>query len=275
MSKSSVETRVDAAPLPHAVWNRIASSPHRLLMLDYDGTLVPLCADRRRAMLDSRVRDALEAVVALGDPVVIISGRPMFQLAAFLDGLNVSMVGEHGWEERTIDGQLMIHPLPEPAAAGLRLAHRAAVAAGLEPDLEAKRASIVLHTRGLEPAAARELEARGRQVWAHEFEHDGLKLEDIDGGLELRAAARGKGIAAWELFEREPQGTLPIYLGDDLSDEQAIQILRPVGVTIRVGRPHLPSAAEWHFQSPDEVAGFLVQWKHTIPARGHGTDSHA
>ena len=69
-----------------------------------------------------------------------------------------------------------------------------------------------------------------------------------------------------EILQREPRDTLPVYLGDDIGDEHAFRVLRPLGVTIRIGRPHLPTAAEWRLGSVDDVASFLEHWK-TVVAR--------
>ncbi len=255
-----------APPVLAAAWHRIESSPRRLLMLDYDGTLVPRRADRERAVPDRRAREALRNVAALGETVAIVSGRPLSQLAELLAGIPVDLIGEHGWEE-LIGGRIEQHGLSQAATTRLALAYRAAAACGWRAHLEANRASVVLRTRGLEPVAARALTQHCRELWTRFFERDGLRLDDIDGGLELRATQRGKGTVAWEALQREPAATLPVYIGDDLSDEQAFRVLRPLGVTVRVGRPHMPTAAEWRLGSSDDVTAFLEHWVRVIPPR--------
>ncbi len=257
----------ESSPILSGVWNRITSSPRRLLMLDYDGTLASFRSERDRAAPSQRMREALRGVTQLGEPVVVISGRPVTQLQELLHGISIDLVGEHGWDELTQSGSRQQHALPQAAATRLGLAYRAAAACGWRAHLEVKRASVVLHTRGMTSQAARTLEQHCRELWARFFERDGLRLENIDGGLELRATQRGKGTVAWEAAQREPQGTLPVYLGDDVSDEDAFRVLRPLGVTIRVGRPHLPTAAEWRLGSVDDVAAFLEHWKSVVARR--------
>jgi trehalose-phosphatase len=236
-------------------------------MLDYDGTVVPFRTDRERATPSRRMREALRAVAMLGETVVVVSGRPVSQLQELLHGVPTDLVGEHGWEELTQGGVRQTHTVPQSTVARLGLAYRAAAACGWRSHLETKRASVVLHTRGMAAEAARSLERHCRELWARFFERDGLRLEEIDGGLELRAAQRGKGAVAWEATQREPQGTLPVYLGDDIADEDAFRVLRPLGVTIRVGRRHLPTAAEWRLGSVDDVAAFLEHWKSVVARR--------
>jgi trehalose-phosphatase len=242
-------------------------------MLDYDGTLAPFRVDREHAAPSRRVRDALHAVVRLGEPVVVVSGRPLDQLVDLLEGIPADLVGEHGWEEQSASGVRHVHALSSAAATRLSLAYRAAAACGWRAHLESKRASVVLHTRGMPAGAAHTLEEHCRELWARFFERDGLRLEDIAGGLELRAVARGKGLVAMEALQRQPAGTLPVYFGDDIADEQAFRVLRPVGVTVRVGRPHMPTAAEWRLGSTDDVASFLEHWAVVVSRAPRGTTS--
>jgi trehalose 6-phosphate phosphatase len=264
MRDHSVPVHTADSVLP-AAWPRITRAPRRLLLLDYDGTLAPLHVARDRAVPSRRMRDALRAVASMREPVVVISGRPLSQLLELLHGIPVHLIGEHGWEELTPDGRRHVHELPRTTAARLGLAHRAAVASGWEPCLEAKRCSVVLHTRVLHRERAAELEHDARDLWERYFERDGLRLDVIDGGLELRATQRGKGSAAWELLRGQPQGTLPVYLGDDVSDEEAFRLFRPLGVTVRIGRPHLPTAAEWRLGSVEDVESFLSRWHAAVP----------
>src|SRR2546427_4324988 len=103
MSRSRVmrELSVGDVPalssLPDAVWSRIASSPRRLLILDYDGTLAPFNVDRGHALPARRTRAALEALIVGGESVVIVSGRPIAELHELLGGLPLRLIGEHGW----------------------------------------------------------------------------------------------------------------------------------------------------------------------------------
>src|SRR5262249_14405934 len=257
----------EPTPILSSVWSRIIASPRRLLMLDYAGTLAAFRADGERAMPTRRIREALRAVATIGEPVIVVSGRPLAQLQELLHGIPVDLVGEHGWEEMTQAGDRQNHPLPQASVVRLGLAYRAAAACGWRSHLETKRASVVLHTPGMPAEAAPSLEGHCPDLWTRFFERDGLRLEDIDGGLELRATQRGKGTVAWEATQREPQGTLPVYLGDDIADEDAFRVLRPFGVTIRVGRRHLPTAAEWRIGSIDDVPAFLEHWKSGVARR--------
>ena len=246
--------------LPDDFWHRIQSSPRRLLMLDYDGTLVPFHVQRMDALPSPETLRALREI--LQDPgtyVAVISGRPISELETLLGPVRLHLVGEHGWEERTPDGRNVMHALPGPAAHRLGQAVRAASASGCRELMERKRCSVVLHTRGLDVPEARLLIEKCGRLWKAFFLRDGLELLNIDGGLELRATQRNKGLAVRDLVASRPDDTLPVYLGDDSTDEDAFVAVSGRGVALRVGSRE-ESTAAWALPSQEAVLPFLRKW---------------
>jgi trehalose-phosphatase len=154
----------------------------------------------------------------------------------------------------------MLHPLPGEAATVLGRAARAARESGFGEYLERKRCSITLHTRSLPPDRAARVESACLHLWGDAFQRRGLRLTRIDGGIELRALATHEGTAVARLLATAPRATLPVYLGDDLTDEDAFLELMGQGVAIRVGPRERESLASYHLQGPDDVAGFLERW---------------
>jgi trehalose-phosphatase len=71
----------------------------------------------------------------------------------------------------------------------------------------------------------------------------------------LPAEVEGKGAAVRSLLAELNGGALPIYVGDDLSDEAAFEAL-PRGITVRVGTPRRTKAC-YQLRDPDEVRQFL------------------
>ena len=65
----------------------------------------------------------------------------------------------------------------------------------------------------------------------------------------------GKGTAVRALLAEFPHPVLPIYIGDDTSDESAFQALHD-GITVRVGRPRR-TRAHFELHNPEEVSSFL------------------
>ncbi len=250
--------------LPREFWASVRYAGHRLLMMDYDGTLVPFQIDRSEAWLPSDLRGRLRRVAAVaGTYVVIISGRGVWELGRLLGPMGAHLVGEHGWEEQTPDGRVILRRLPGEAAKDLGRAARAARANGWGQHLERKRCSLVLHTRGLPPERAAELEERCVHLWGTLFQRDGLRLTRIDGGFELRALAHHEGTAVAGLIAASVSGTLPVYLGDDLSDEEAFYEVLGRGVAIRVGSGPRETVAHYHLIGHEDVIAFLDCWDDT------------
>jgi trehalose-phosphatase len=69
-----------------------------------------------------------------------------------------------------------------------------------------------------------------------------------------------KGKAVREILNTFPsQGLLPIYLGDDQTDEDAFRALKSKGFTVFVGPGGFPSEADFFLRNPDEVQEFLFR----------------
>jgi len=250
--------------VPQALWSELASAPHRLLLLDYDGTLAPFRADRREAV---PLPEALRLVTLIAErpstTVAIVSGRPILELDPLLGeaGRRLMVVGEHGWELRPPGGPILQHPLPVEAWLGLDRAAQAAAARGWEELLESKRTAVMLHTRGLhDREAAAWFERECRELWGADAAAAGLRLSEVDGGVELRVPGRDKGTAVREILLSSPAGAYPVYLGDDATDEDAFEAVRERGLGIRVGPEERPSRAAGRIVSCEEVPLFLVEW---------------
>jgi len=252
--------RISSPALPESVWDRIRSGTSRLLLLDFDGKLAPFEVDRMAVRIPAESRDALRRIVRSGnDRVAIVSGRPIAELERLIDGYEGGLAGEHGWEEKNAKGVVWRHTPSLRARVLLKLAEWVAIFMRCGDRLEKKRASIVLHTRGLTSERIKRRVARCALVLHVLFEHERMRLDAFNGGYELRDRTRSKGTVALGLL-KDAAGTLPVYLGDDVSDEDAFEVVRPIGVTIRVGPVPKDSAAEWTLESPEAVSEFLERW---------------
>lgn len=249
--------------VPEALWREAAAAPRRLLALDYDGTLAPFCVDPGAARPLPAARRALDHVLAGATEVVVLSGRPPADVARLLGMPPIEIVGEHGWTIRRADGGELRHPVPPQRIAALDRAE--SLAPQLAPGrVERKRASLVVHTRGLAPGLAAEVERRALDGFAP-LTGDGLAVRPIDGGLELRVRGRDKGVALAELAAESGPGVFVAAVGDDDTDEDAFRAAaRAGGWGVRVGATR-PTAARAALASPHEVARFLELWAERIP----------
>jgi trehalose-phosphatase len=90
-----------------------------------------------------------------------------------------------------------------------------------------------------------------------------LILRRTNGGVELRAAGRTKGAAVRELLESAPETTLPLYVGDDETDEDVFREIRGSGLAVWVGSSRNAAAPGW-LQSCAGVRAFLQELERVI-----------
>lgn len=256
-----MENRRALEGVPAQLWRLVVLAQHRLLMLDYDGTLAPFRVERSEARpLDRSVELLLRLARTGHTDVAIASGRPVAEVEHMLGGLPAIVVGEHGWEQRDRAGALVQRPLEPEVTAGLDAAEQFARDSGWGGWIERKRTAVVLHTRGRDPALAAEVQERCRAAWGRRVEAGRLAIDRINGGLELRAIGYHKGTVVLSLLSQSRPGTLGVFLGDDVTDEDAFEAVRDRGFGVRVGDTDRPTAAQGTLPSCEAVAEFLEHW---------------
>jgi trehalose-phosphatase len=240
-------------------------------MLDYDGTLAPFHVNREQARPLPRALELVRTIAAEpGTSVAVVSGRPLSEMERLLGPLPVTLVGEHGWEMRLMDGSNLRHPVSASLAERLDRAERAARDKGMGGLLERKRTGLVFHTRGVVGGELpRELEDQARTLWQTVAEAGQFSLQRIDGGIELRMSGRNKGTTALSLVSHSPEGTLSVFVGDDVTDEDAFAAVQGFGFGVRVGDSDRPTIAAARLPDCDSVAEFLEEWLQVVrDARG-------
>lgn len=250
--------RISATGLASDFWERVARTRHRLLMLDYDGTLVAFRIDRMAPRLKKESR-ALLRDIARTTRVVVVSGRPIAELTLMLEGLDLDCVGEHGWEERRHGAPTVRHPLPTNTERALEAAWAEAQSLPWAHRIERKRTSLMLHTRGLESGEAQQLEGEASALWGG-LAPGVLDLRRVDGGVELRSRGADKGTAVLRLLAETPRDAAVVYIGDDQTDEDAFAAITGRGIGIRVGARKSTSATA-ELADPAAVVDFLERWR--------------
>jgi trehalose-phosphatase len=194
--------------------------------------------------------------------VGVLSGRTVGELYRLLvdpseEPLDrLQLIGEHGWEWSCGD-EILMHPIPAHVSELLACAERAARQMGFGRLLERKRTSIVLHTRSLSPVDSRWIERACAASWKELTCTGEMRLDEIDGGLELRVMGRDKGTTLSELASGAPDGPLMLYVGDDETDEDAFRAIRGRGFGLRVVRGPCLTTADGTLASCQEVVRWL------------------
>jgi trehalose 6-phosphate synthase/trehalose 6-phosphate phosphatase len=250
-------------------WNRIATAEHVSLFLDFDGTLAPFHSDRLQAFPLPGTVDAIKAIDA-GDhtSVAIVSGRPITEILLLLGDVGTTIVGAHGYEVHRPGGaKHVITILPEQASI-LDTVYAEALESFDPARVERKAASVAAHFRGLDPLATSDVQRELERRWRAASVSDLMEFRPFNGGLELRAAGRTKGTAIEELLALAPAGSLPVYIGDDDTDEDAFAVLEGRGIGIKVGPLDAVTRASGRLEDCEAVRQLLLDW----PIRGE--DGH-
>lgn len=256
------------AGLPVALWQSARRARHRLLMLDYDGTLAPFVMDRDAARPLPRTRELLQRITeGTATSVAIVSGRPVRELALLVGDLPAVLIGEHGWERRDPGLETVQRPLPGSAQDTLDRAERVSRACGWGELLERKRTGLVLHTRSLDESRARALQDQFIETWSS-IAGGEMTVDRISGGVEMRVRGQDKGTVVRSLISQSPPDTVAVFVGDDVTDEDAFEAIRDKGFAIRVGAPNRPSLAAGQLASCEAMAAFLEAWLDAEPAAG-------
>ncbi|MET0993933.1 MAG: trehalose-phosphatase [Mycobacterium sp.] len=229
--------------------------------LDFDGTLSEIVSDPDAATLVDGAAKALENLAAQC-PVAILSGRDLADIRDRVGLPGIWYAGSHGFELVGPDGShhhndaaASAVPVLESAATELR--EKLAQTPGVR--VEHKRYAVAVHYRNVAPERVGGIVA---SVHRHGKRH-GLRVTGGRKVIELRPDIDwDKGTAlAWIRDQIHQTGrVLPIYVGDDLTDEDAFDAIRfdGVGVVVRHdedgGRP---TAAQFTLNNPGEVREFL------------------
>ena len=197
-------------------------------LLDFDGTLVDIAPSPEQVQVPDGLRQLLHRLRArVGDALAVVTGRPIDQVDHYLPGVPYAIAGEHGVAMRySPDGPIVPVTLPAMPAEWLDAARALAEAhAGIR--IEPKRAGLVLHYRG-NPAAGDILEqAAQAMVSASEgrFHVQASKM-----AWEIRPVGFDKGGAVRLLMQQAPfTGRRPVFIGDDVTDEDGIQAAIALG----------------------------------------------
>jgi trehalose 6-phosphate synthase/phosphatase len=208
----------------------------RVLLLDYDGTLVPFTRDPQAAAPDPGLLDLLRRLTGLSRTrVAIVSGRDAATLDAWFAGLDLVLVVEHGAQVRELGGQWTTL-----GGLGTEVRRRAEEAMLVFTDrlpgsfVEFKQHSVAWHWRGADAEVgalrARELAdtLRSWRLGASTKVFSGKRV------VEVRSAGAHKGVAALRYVTGRDEEAV-LAAGDDTTDEDLFGSLPRSAWTIRVG----------------------------------------
>ena len=233
------------------------------LFFDYDGTLTPIVNNPQDAILSPAMRDQLEAL-APHFPIAIISGRDRTHVKDLVQLDNVYYAGSHGFDISGPNGMAMESSeaqalLPHLDQAEQHLTEQTAELEGVL--VERKRFAIAVHYRNASETVIPDLKALIENLACN---YQDLKIARGKKIFELKPNVdwdKGKAME-WlmdQLGLNAPQ-TVPFYLGDDLTDEDAFRVLIDKGFGILVGDHGHRTFAGHQLAGTDQVYDFCNQF---------------
>jgi trehalose 6-phosphate phosphatase len=235
----------------------VSTSVAVCLMLDFDGTLTPIVERPEMAALPLRTRGLLSILSGKERcSVAIISGRALKDLRRLVDLRNVYYAGNHGLE---IEGPHLkfVHPMAKDMAKSIRkiskfLRNNLCEVEGVL--IEDKGLTLSVHYR-LVPQ--KEIIRVKNLVGDEVGKWQNLKLTKGKKVLEVRPVMDwNKGKAVEFILKRVEQGSLPVFIGDDETDQDAFRKIRS-GLSIAVMNEPTQTHASYYLRNTLEVQSLL------------------
>jgi trehalose 6-phosphate phosphatase len=264
-------------PLRHhlyALVTRLRDTDGMLAMFDFDGSLAPIADHPDDVLLPPATRNVIETLRdSEGVEVGIVSGRGLNDLRERVDIDGISYAGNHGLEMCT-DGERHTHPDAEDAVDDI---------ARLTSLLDEKLAGVegaFVEDKGVTASIHYRLASEKRVPEVREAVRDAVEDDDVrvttgKKVIELRPDVEWhKGRAIRWLYDRrvpDDETWLPLYVGDDRTDEDAFHVLPDTGLGVKVGHEP-PTVASYRVADPAAVrktltwlAEYGVEFLHSEP----------
>jgi alpha,alpha-trehalase len=241
-------------------FTRGAKGKRLAVFLDYDGTLTPIVDRPEFAFMSDEMRAAVNAL-ADHSTVAIISGRDRRDVEQLVQLDSLFFAGSHGFD---IAGPHGWHVQHEPGTQYLPLIDRAEKAlrealGGVKGAIiERKKYSVAVHYRLVADDGVKTVQEAVKTVLSHQPDLrmlQGKKVYDLQPRIDWD---KGKAVL-WLLqaLDLNKTAVLPLYVGDDITDEDAFRALKNFGVGIVVGDDSRRTIAHYALKDPNEVQNFL------------------
>ncbi len=231
-------------------------SEARLLLLDYDGTLVPFALEPQEARPNEELLQLLKTLTnAPGNTVVIISGRDKETLERWFGDMGVGLVAEHGvWIKESGKQWEMIEPLTNNWKADVRPLLELYVSRTAGSSLEEKEFSLVWHYRKADEAFGEVREGELKEDLGPLLANRPLGILEGNRFLEVKHAGVNKGRVAQHWLSKQNWDFI-FAAGDDATDEDTFRVLPHAAYSVRVGMA--PSHSRFAMESSSELCAFL------------------
>lgn len=230
------------------------------VFLDYDGTLTPIVSHPDLATLSSSMRATLERL-SRRCTLAVISGRDLRDVMSRVGIDRIFYAGSHGFDiagpgREPLQYEQGTEYLSLLDQAERELRERLMPIEGCL--IERKHFSIAVHYRLVEPSSIQQIKETVAEVL---HRHTRLRLSRGKKVYELQPNIdwhKGKALR-WlqQALELDRNEVIPLYIGDDVTDEDAFAAIRDDGIGILVAERARQTRARYLLSDPQEVQRFL------------------
>lgn len=235
------------------------------VFLDYDGTLAPIVDSPEKALMNEAARMTLAALLTLpACKLAIISGRSLRDIKQRVGIKGIIYSGNHGLEIEgpRIDFKEQVSLRYKKSLEKIKKALEEMVVSFPGAFVEDKGLTLSLHYRLLNDERVTEFQSVFHESVASDVIAERIRVRPGKKVLEIRPPVewdKGK-VVLWLLarqkFAEKDKPVVPVYVGDDKTDEDAFRAIRKQGITVAVGN-NRKSHAQYYVKSQAEVIGFL------------------
>ncbi len=235
------------------------------LFLDYDGTLTPIAPTPDQAVLSPDTKKVLQKIIKCPKVhTAIVSGRSLEDVRRLIGIKDLIYIGNHGFEIKGsgMEFEGLISPAYRQVLAGIKSEIIRSLESFQGVIIENKGITLSVHYRLTQEDERAEILRHLEKITKQFISNQDIHVTTGKMVFEIRPPIDwDKGKAVMWVFKRqqlayEHQNVLPIYIGDDVTDEDAFFVLKDMGVTVCVGQKEA-SQAQYYVNDPDEVIKFL------------------
>lgn len=249
-------TRTLKGALRQQLLSRFRRADKRLILLDYDGTLIPFIEDFKASKPSKKIIRLMQQLISnSSNEVVLVSGRQAKDLDAWFGELHMNLVAEHGavvkkagskqWKtQEYVDThwKTIILPVLEKYTAVTPHAM-----------IEIKPHSLVWHYRASPSYASQKNAVIIKRVLKPILKRYGIQIFQGNKILEIKDPKIHKGTAVNQWLATKHD--IVVAIGDDYTDEDLFECLSEAAYTIKVGPGR--TYANYRLKTVDEVTAFL------------------
>ncbi len=237
------------------------SEKQLLLFFDYDGTLTPIVSQPEDAIISSEMKQLLSQL-AEEVKVAVVSGRGLKDVKSKVSLDNLYYAGSHGFEAEGPEGLHFEHEQGKHILPVLKEAEEALQRELTEVEgvrVERKRFAIAIHYRNVADGQEEVVKQKADEVLSRFSQLKkglGKKIVEFKPDIDWH---KGRAVS-WlvEKLDSGQQESIPVYIGDDITDEDAFRQVRSEGgLGILVGDHGSETYAQYTLKDVDEVKGFL------------------